>query len=257
MKIITIPCHFDNYSYLLVCEESGEAAVVDPAEYYPVLTTVEKLQVKLQTVFCTHHHTDHIGGLEDLRAEYPGLKVYGHISDSGRILGLDNPVADGDSIGFGQIEGKVLHTPGHTSGSICFYFQDNLFTGDTVFGAGCGRVFEGSLEQMHQSLMKLVSEIPMATKIFFGHEYTLQNLKFAEFIEPANRDISDRISTGQGKRDRDEPTTPSTLKEELLTNPFLRCDQDEVKQSVMEKLFVKSTNAVDVFAALRKQKDSF
>lgn len=257
MQIVTVPCHFDNFAYILLCERSGEAAIVDPAEYYPVYAAVEKLQLNVNAVFCTHHHNDHIGGLEELRAERPGLNIYGHVTDAERITGLNQPVADGDAVTFGNIKGQVYHTPGHTSGSVCYLFENNLFSGDTVFGAGCGRLFEGTPDQMYRSLSALASKVSGAAKVYFGHEYTLQNLKFAEFIEPENEVIQQRIATCKEQRQKDEPTTPSTFSEEIQTNPFFRCNMEEVVQGVQKKLFVKAETPEAVFAALRKQKDSF
>lgn len=257
MKVVTVPCHFDNYSYILVCEKSGEAAIVDPAEYYPVYTKIEELGCKVTSILCTHHHSDHIGGLEDFRLENPTLQIFGHIEDEKRITGLNRPVIDRDAIRIGQLEGQVIHTPGHTSGSICYLFEDTLFTGDTVFGAGCGRLFEGSPDQMYSSFATLIDRVPSHAKIYFGHEYTLQNLKFAEFIEPENQRIQERIRNSNKLRDNNTETTPSKLSEEVETNPFFRCTVESVINSVIDRLFAEPSTPQKVFAALRKQKDSF
>ncbi len=140
MKIITVPCSFDNYGYLIICEETGDAAIVDPAEFYPISCELERLGVRLRSIYCTHHHADHIGGLDDFLNQFPGLPVYGHESDKRRIRGMNCSLTDGDKIQVGNIQGQVMHTPGHTTGSICFLLEDALFTGDTLFSAGCGRL---------------------------------------------------------------------------------------------------------------------
>lgn len=257
MKIVTVPCHFDNYSYVVISEESGEAAVIDPSEYYPVYTALQQVDKRVDSIFCTHHHTDHIGGLEDFRAENKNLKVYGSIEDISRITGLNQPLSDNDVISVGQVEGRVLHTPGHTSGSVCFLFENTLFAGDTVFGAGCGRLFEGGPEQMYSSLRTVVERVPPSCEVYFGHEYTVQNLKFAEFIEPENELVKKRIEAACAQRKNNLLTTPSTLQAELETNPFFRCHVDSVKKSVEEKISAEVASPQQVFAALRRLRDGF
>ena len=257
MQVITVPCHFDNYAYILVCDETNEAAVIDPAEYYPVSSELEKLGVKLTGIFCTHHHADHIGGLEDFCSEYPGLKVYGHTGDLNRIGGMNTPLEHGQVVTVGNITGRVLHTPGHTSGSVCYFFNTVLFTGDTLFGAGCGRLFEGSADQMYGSLMLLHAECSDLTEVYFGHEYTQQNLKFAQFLEPDSHDIKNRIEGADSLRSDNLPTTPSTMELECATNPFLRCDQSSVIENVKDELFQNTDDPASVFGAIRRLKDSY
>lgn len=257
MKIDTIPCHFDNFSYLLTCEKTGEAAIVDPAEYYPVTTVIQKLGCKLKTIYCTHHHADHIGGLEELCEELPGLEVAGFASDASRIPKLNRLLADGDSVSFGEVEGRVKHTPGHTSGGVCYLFGDRLFTGDTLFGAGCGRLFEGSPEEMYNSLHGLVDELADDVQVYFGHEYTVSNLKFAQYIEADNEAVEHRMQEAKELLESGGATTPSTLGLERETNPFLRSRIESVRQSVAEKLLLKQNDPISVFAALRRLKDSF
>lgn len=257
MKVVTIPYSFDNYAYLIICEESQEAAVIDPGESYPVVLEVEKLGVKLQHVFCTHHHADHISGLPELLEEFSDLRVYCHVTDKNRISGVNSLVNHGDEISVGKYVGKVLYTPGHTKGSICFHFDEAVFVGDTLFGSGCGRLFEGSPEEMFESLNTVLGTIPADTKIYFGHEYTVSNLKFAHFIEPDNLDIQQREKDASSRLEQNRGTSPSTLTLELATNPFLRCASDSVVQSTREKHGVVSTDPVSVFTALRKLKDNF
>jgi hydroxyacylglutathione hydrolase len=257
MKIVTLPCSFDNYSYLIICEETGTAAVVDPAEYYPVSCAVASAGVQLRAVYCTHHHADHIGGLDDLREEFPDLDIYGHHVDRRRIPGFNSPLTDGSTVRIGKITGQALHTPGHTSGSICYLFGTDLFTGDTLFGAGCGRLFEGTPQQMHEALNSLVKNLPPATKVYFGHEYTAHNLKFARFVEPGNKAGEARRELVEGQRASGLATTPSTLATEVATNPFLRCGEEEIIRTVAEKFFGEDLDPLSVFAALRRLKDVF
>jgi hydroxyacylglutathione hydrolase len=257
MKIVTLPCSFDNYSYLVICEETGTAAVIDPAEYYPVSCAVAAAGVILRAVFCTHHHADHIGGLDDLLDEFPGLDVYGHERDRRRIHGFTSPLVDGSPVRIGRIRGKVLHTPGHTTGSICYLFGDDLFTGDTLFGAGCGRLFEGTPKQMHDALNGMVNNLPPATRVYFGHEYTAHNLKFARFVEPGNAAVAARQELVDRQRAGGQATTPSTLAIEAATNPFLRCGEKEIVDTVAERIFGEDLDSLSVFTALRRLKDVF
>lgn len=223
LKITTIPCAFDNFSYLLICGQTGEAAVVDPTEAFPVWREVEAAGVKLVAALCTHHHHDHVGGLEDLLAEQPQLRVYAHESEVERIPFLTHPLAAHAGLTIGNLTGLALHTPGHTRGSVCYLFGDRLFTGDTLFGAGCGRLFEGTPEQMFSSLHTVIAKLPGETQLYFGHEYTEHNLKFAARVEPDNRAVTARLQELQAARLQGEHSTPSSLALEVATNPFLRC----------------------------------
>lgn len=253
MKSITIPCSFDNYSYLFVCEISGMAAVIDPTESYPVISAMERLQVKPEAVLCTHHHQDHIGGVEDLLNEYGKMKVVCHSSDRNRIPLANHYVQDGDSIRIGESEGRVLHTPGHTTGSICYLFGKDLFCGDTLFGAGCGRLFEGSPEQMHRSLTEKLVCLPEDTRVFFGHEYTRTNLQFALTVDPQNQDVHRRLSALENM----STSTPSTLMLERSTNPFLRADNPRIWQCLRENHASAVKDEVEAFTVLRQLRNHF
>lgn len=258
MKIITIPCSFDNYAYLLICEETGDAAVVDPAEFYPIFCEIKRTGVRLEAIYCTHHHADHIGGLDELLGEFPELSVYGHESDKQRIRRMNRSLAEGNQIQIGNIPGQVMHTPGHTSGSLCYLIGDALFTGDTLFSGGCGRLFEGSPKQMYDALNCRIKLLPPRTKVYFGHEYTLQNLKFARFIEPDNGPVNERLNQLLNHSSSALlQTTPSTIKIECETNPFLRCEEEGIVRGVAEKFVGEALDPISVFTALRRLKDSF
>jgi hydroxyacylglutathione hydrolase len=255
MKILQIPLLRDNYGYLLVCEKTKQAAIVDPSEAEPVLRRIEQEQVTLQAILNTHHHRDHTGGNEGILAQHKA-EVYGHKSDSGRIPGLTHGVDDGDEVQIGELKGNVLFIPGHTTGHIAYFFDNNLFCGDTLFTAGCGRLFEGTPEQMHASLKKLMT-LPDTTKVYCGHEYTESNLRFAMSVEPKNPKVVSRFERVQGLRSRGASTVPSTLEEEKQTNPFLRWDSKEIQASVKSAKRDSRLDPVSVFAAVRKMKDAF
>ena len=257
MKVITIPYSFDNYAYLIICEKTGDAAVVDPGEYYPVYRELKKHEIQLKAVFCTHHHGDHIGGLRELCDEFDGIAIYGSAEDSGRIPGMNFPLTEKSTVSIGEITGQVLATPGHTRGSICYSFKDHLFTGDTLFGGGCGRLFEGTALDMYESLNGKLRKLPKETKVYFGHEYTSQNLKFARFVEPGNIAIAQRLAEIDNKQGTPLMTTPSTMQLECATNPFLRCEEEGVAQKAAEQSHVDPLDPLAVFTVIRKMKDSF
>jgi hydroxyacylglutathione hydrolase len=255
MKIIQIPLLRDNYGYLLVCDKTRQAAIVDPSEAEPVLRRIEQEEVQLKAILNTHHHRDHTGGNEGILARH-AVDVYAHRSDGTRVPGLNKPVDEGDEIRIGEMNGRVLFIPGHTTGHVAYLFENNLFCGDTLFTAGCGRLFEGTPEQMHASLSKLMA-LPDNTKVYCGHEYTESNLRFAVTVEPKNPKLISRFERVQGLRSRGASTVPSSLEEEKQTNPFLRWDSKEIQASL--KAFHRDArlDPVSVFAAVRKMKDAF
>ncbi len=255
MKIVQIPLLRDNYGYLIVCQRTHTAAIIDPSEAEPVLRRIEQDKVALKAILNTHHHRDHTGGNEGLLASGK-LEVYGHKSDAGRIPGLTRAVDEGDIIEIGDLRGVVLFIPGHTTGHVGYLFDGNLFCGDTLFTAGCGRLFEGTPEQMRASLEKLM-ELPDQTKVYCGHEYTESNLRFAITLEPKNRKLMSRFEKVQGLRARGVSTVPSTLEEEKQTNPFLRWDSKEIQANLKAHSANLRLDPVSVFAKVRQLKDSF
>lgn len=255
MKIHQIPMLRDNYAYLLVCEKSRAAAIVDPSEADPALQRIEQEQVQLAAILNTHHHRDHTGGNEGILARHK-VDVYGHRSDEARIHGLTCGIDEADDVQIGEMKGKVFFVPGHTTGHVAYLFENNLFCGDTLFTAGCGRLFEGSPEQMHGSLKKLM-DLADHTKVYCGHEYTESNLRFAMSVEPKNPKLASRFERVQGLRSRGAPTVPSTMEEEKQTNPFLRWDSKEIHASLKAADPHARLDPVAVFAAVRKMKDSF
>ncbi|MEX0804258.1 MAG: hydroxyacylglutathione hydrolase [Candidatus Binatia bacterium] len=255
MKIIQIPLLRDNYGYLLICEKTRQTAIIDPSEGEPVLRRAEQEQVNLKAILNTHHHRDHTGGNEGILARYP-LEVHGHKSDAGRIPGLTHGVDEEDEIKIGELTGKVFFIPGHTTGHVAYLFANNLFCGDTLFTAGCGRLFEGTPEQMHASLRKLMA-LPDDTKVYCGHEYTESNLRFALTLEPKNHKLVSRFERVQGLRSRGASTVPSTMEEEKQTNPFLRWDSKELQASLKTETPHLRLDPVAIFAKVRQLKDSF
>lgn len=255
MKVIQIPLLRDNYAYLIVCEESGEAAIVDPSEAAPVLARAEEENVKLTAILNTHHHWDHTGGNPELLERFP-LNVYGHRTDAGRIPGLTRPLAEGDEVFIGSLQARVLFIPGHTLGHVAYLFGDKLFCGDTLFAAGCGRLFEGTAEEMQDSLAKL-GALPDKTLVYCGHEYTEKNLQFAMTVESGNKKLSAKMERVRALRKEGRSTVPSTIGEERETNPFLRWDSKEIQENLKKELPRLRLDPVSVFSRLRRLKDQF
>jgi hydroxyacylglutathione hydrolase len=259
VDVVPIPQLADNYAYLLIDEGSGDAAVVDCAEAPPVLDEVRRRGVRLVAVLATHHHFDHVGGNPDLLAALPALRVYGSADDAPRIPGITDRLQDGDPIAFGGVRGRVITIPAHTSGHVAYHFPDAhaVFTGDTLFAGGCGRLFEGDAAQMTRSLAKLTA-LPPDTRVYCGHEYTEKNLRFAATLEPGNRALGEKLAAVQALRRAGQPTVPSTIADERATNPFLRMDSPELAASVRERVpGVRADDRVALFAAVRELKDRF
>ncbi len=264
MEIVTIPILKDNYAFVLVDQSRHEATVFDPGDSAPVIAWLAKNDLELVNIWITHHHRDHIGGIEDLLRRFPSAIVSGGANDRGRIPKQHKYLNEGDRVTFADRTAQVFFIPGHTLGHIAYYFpptENNpgeLFCGDTIFGGGCGRLFEGTPAQMLESIDRL-RQLPDATRMWCSHEYTLNNLRFALTIEPCNIDLQNRYhkagidscACAKGDQANSKPTIPSTIGLERQTNPFLRWDIPAVR------LAVTSNNSVETFARLRGRKEQF
>src|SRR5258708_6483027 len=253
IEVIPIPCLEDNYAYLLD-DGSGGLAVVDASDAPPIERALTGRRGRLTAIFATHHHHDDVGGNEALIGAHRGLRVFGFESDRGRIPGQTEFLADQEVFAWGGAQVRALHIPGHTLGAVAYAVEGLVFTGDTLFLAGCGRLFEGTPAMMHRSLNEVLARLDPRTRIYCGHEYTVSNLLFAASVEPGNGQVSQRLSEAKGRRARGEPTVGTTLQEELDTNPFLRCAKPELRASAGAG---PDATEVDVFAALRRAKDVF
>jgi len=253
LEVTPIACLEDNYAYLLD-DGSGELAVVDVSESAPVREALARAKGSLTAVFSTHHHHDHVGGNDEIADEHPGIRIFGYESDRGRIPGQTEFLRDGQTFKWGKSEVRALHIPGHTTGAVAYVLGDAVFTGDTLFLAGCGRLFEGTPAMMHHSLNDVLVPLGPSVRVYCGHEYTVSNLHFAASVEPDNVAVKERLAKARAARERGEPTVGSLLAEELTTNPFLRCKSPAIRASMK---LDKSASEIDVFAALRKAKDSF
>jgi hydroxyacylglutathione hydrolase len=256
-SIHPIPAFTDNYIWALHASDSNQLAVVDPGDAAPVVAYMQANGLQLSHVLITHHHPDPIGGLQQLKSAYDPV-VYG--PEPSGIAGITDFLHEGDSINlFGHVF-DILEVPGHTLDHIAYSCQQAgqamLFCGDTLFAAGCGRLFEGTPAMMVESLAKLSSLDP-ATRVYCTHEYTLANLKFASAADGTNEDLQRRISREEEKRRQDLPTLPSTIELELATNPFLRCSDSKVVASIADRTGMEPDGPVEVFAALRSWKDKF
>ncbi|PKU63576.1 hydroxyacylglutathione hydrolase cytoplasmic [Dendrobium catenatum] len=256
MKIFHVPCLEDNYAYLIVDESTKEAAAVDPVEPEKIIRKASEIGADLKLVLTTHHHWDHAGGNERIKDLVPGIKVFGGSLDS--VKGCTNKVDNGDKVTLGSdVNILCLHTPCHTKGHISYYVTSKeeedpaVFTGDTLFIAGCGKFFEGTAEDMYQSLSVTLGSLPKPTRVFCGHEYTEKNLRFALTVEPDNKEISQKLQWSQQQRKANFPTIPSTIGEEFETNPFMRVDLPQLQAKV------GCQSAVEALRELRRLKDNW
>lgn len=258
MAIIPVAQLADNFAYLVYEDGTRTAAVVDCAEADKVLAEVQARNLDLKAVLSTHWHADHVGGNQDLVARLPGLRVYGARAENGRIPALTDPVDDGDRIHVGRLEARVIGIPAHTNGHVAYYFPElkALFSGDTLFIGGCGRVFEGKAATMVGSLGKLAA-LPADTQVYCGHEYTQKNLQFALTLEPQNSILRRKYEWAVKQREKGEWTIPSTIAEELATNPFLRTDSPELQATLRRQDPSLPTEPVAVFARVRELKDHY
>jgi hydroxyacylglutathione hydrolase len=249
MRVVIVPCLKDNFAYLVIDEATRRAAIVDPGEAAPVEAAVKREDVELVAIWATHHHADHVGGVKQLLEVHPRLEVVAGAIDAPKIAGVTRALADGGEFSLGNLGGRVIHNPAHTLGAITFVIEGCAFTGDTLFAAGCGRLFEGDAKMMQASLAKLAA-LPPDTRVYFGHEYTAANLRFAAAVEPANADIAKRAES------LPTPSTPSTMDLELRTNPFLRWSEPAVIAAATER-GAATTDPATVYGAIRAWKDNF
>jgi hydroxyacylglutathione hydrolase len=235
-----VPILSDNYAWMLRDSGSGAVAIVDPADAKPIIAALEKAGGRLDLILLTHHHSDHIAGVDEVRARFAGAKVVGAAADSHRLPKLDQSVEEGDTVTFGNASARVIDTPGHTRGQINYFIADGeiLLSGDTLFSLGCGRLIEGTAAEMFASLAKLAA-LPGGTKVCCGHEYTESNARFALSVDADNAPLKARTEQARQQRAAGQPTVPSTLASELEANPFLRAPD------------------VATFADLRAKKDRF
>lgn len=258
LEFIALPAFQDNYIWLIVDEDSQRVAVVDPGDAVPVITWLgRRPEYNLTHMLITHHHRDHTGGLATLKAA-TGCKVWGPAGEN--IQGLDRTLNDGDSVSLFGRSLSVMAVPGHTLGHIAFFCDEDdspwLLSGDTLFAGGCGRLFEGTPEQMHHSLQRLAA-LPDDTRVYCAHEYTQANLRFARAVEPDNTDIKVRLEVVDDLRAAGRMTLPSSIALEKLTNPFLRSGAQAVMAAAAERNGGQTGNAVQTFAAIRAWKDNF
>ncbi len=260
LRVHVVPQLRDNYAYLLICEDSGAAAVVDCSEPDPVLALAQAEGVSVGAILTTHHHWDHVGGNEELAARFPGLRIYGPASDAGRLPAMTDGLGHGETLRLGQHEATALHLPGHTTGHTAWWFQGDrlLFPGDTLFGAGCGRLFEGTPAMMAHSLREVLGVVPDDTDVYPGHEYTASNIRFARTVDPDNDALAERQARVEALRARGEPTVPYSMGEDRATNPFLRTHTLALRRAAVEQGGLDPSEATDpaaVLGAIRTLKD--
>ncbi|XP_026829290.1 hydroxyacylglutathione hydrolase, mitochondrial isoform X2 [Ooceraea biroi] len=253
MKVQILPALQDNYMYLIIDETTQEAAIVDPVDPDAVTTAVKQHNVKLTKVLTTHHHWDHAGGNGKLLKSFTGLPVYG---GDDRIEAINHKITHNDVLNIGNLSVKCLATPCHTRGHICYYVTGeeqppSVFTGDTLFAGGCGRFFEGTADQMYKALVEVLGSLPEETNVYCGHEYTANNLKFGLHVEPENQAIREKLDWAHTQRANSLPTVPSTIKDEKLTNPFMRVHETSVMQHAQQN------DPVQTMSYLRREKDNF
>ena len=253
MKIEIIPCLNDNYSYLIHDEISNTVAIVDPSEFIPCDTIISKNYKKLDFILNTHHHYDHVGGNEELKKKY-NSKVLGFENDKNRIPQIDTVLKDNQEFKIGTLNFTTIFIPGHTRGHVAFYFKKErvVFSGDTLFSLGCGRVFEGTYKQMFQSLNKL-KNLPGETKVYCGHEYTFKNLEFCLKFNPNNEFLKKKKNDIKLSLKNKKPTIPSTIADEIKANIFFRVNDPDIKKAIN----LENSPDIEIFTKLRDLKDNF
>ena len=253
LEIIPLPALKDNYIWLL--KNEGHVAIIDPSEAGPVLNKLNSNKLTPVAILITHHHWDHVGGIGEITQKHD-IPVYTPKTES--VEGSTHPVGEGDVVSMPQLglELNILDVPGHTAGAVAYYTDDFVFSGDTLFTAGCGRLFEGTPPQMYNSLNKFKG-LADSTLLYCGHEYTLANLQFAQAVEPDNKMIQERLTQTKIARERNEPTVPASMALEKETNPFLRCENAGVIESASNYVNQSLTVPAEVFAAIRNWKNNF
>lgn len=243
----------DNYVYIITESTSKITACVDPSVYDDVVNFLDNNDLKLDYILNTHHHNDHVGGNLKLKEKY-GCKIIGSFNDQERVPGIDIKLKENDYFSIGRSIFKIIDTHGHTNGHICFYFEEDqvLFSGDTIFSLGCGRLFEGSYEAMTSSLLKIKS-LPSKTKIYCGHEYTQANAKFALFLNSEDKNLKKKVDDINKKRAKSIPTVPFLLEEELKFNPFLKFNES----TYLNSIGIEDLDEVKNFEKIRVLKDNF
>jgi hydroxyacylglutathione hydrolase len=254
LSVELIPAFQDNYIYLLRQPGSDAVGIVDAGDAAPAIAELDRLGLTLTHIFSTHHHPDHAGGNDALKARFPNATLVAPGSEVERIPGIDLPVGDGDKVEFGALSFKVIAVPGHTRGHIALFTEKGqaVFSGDTLFAMGCGRMFEGDADQMWASLGKL-KWLPSNTRVYCGHEYTLNNARFALTVDPENPKLAERAEEVERLRAEGKPTIPSTIGLENETNPFLRADDPAIAKAIG----MMGADPVKVFAEIRLRKDNF
>ena len=254
LSVELISAFQDNYIYLLREPDSDVVGIVDAGDAAPAIAELDRQGLTLTHIFNTHHHPDHVGGNDALKARFPNAVLVGPRSEVQRIPGMDVTVADGDKVDFGTLSFKVIAVPGHTRGHIALFTEkgEAVFSGDTLFAMGCGRMFEGNADQMWNSLGKL-KWLPSNTRLYCGHEYTRTNARFALTVDPDNQALAERAEEVERLRAEGKPTIPSTIGLENETNPFLRADEPAIAEAVG----MPGADPVKVFAEIRLRKDNF
>lgn len=250
-RVVPVPCLSDNYAYLVHAPGSTVCLVIDPSEAGPVEAALAREGLELAAILATHHHHDHVGGNEDLARARPGLTVIASEYDKDRVPAITRAVKDGEAFEAAGLPVRTLAVPGHTLGAVAYVVGDAVFTGDTLFVAGCGRLFEGTPAQMYTSLCEVLAGLPPATRVYCGHEYTAANARFAASVEPDNQDVQELLARATAAAADKQPTVPSTIAAELRTNPFMR-----VRDKALRARY-GSDDPVTVLAKARKDKDDF
>ena len=253
MKVITIPILSDNYSYLIIDKSKRSCSAIDPASPQEIMPYLEKNKLYLKNILNTHYHSDHTGGNLELKKKYK-CKVFGPEKEKNQIPGIDIVLKENDTVELEDYKAKIIETPGHTAGHIIYWFdkENIVFTGDTLFVLGCGRLFEGTPEIMWNSLLK-IRNLPKETLIYCGHEYTKSNADFALTIEKNNNKLIKRSQEINKIINENSFTVPTSVEKEIETNPFLRADNNNIKKN----LGIDIASSEEIFGEIRKRKDSF